>query len=118
MGTERTFRIFSDDLYVSLDLHKKTGFAVNKSCNADCIQQALAKLNASQENAPIPDWTKLIQTESLTIDHAEPMRLQLENFVHCVRTSDKPIVTGSDGAAAVTVAEAIVQALKDHHFSS
>ena len=113
LATQRTFRIFSDDMYISLDLHAKAGFTVDKSLNTDRIRQAL-----SQANDPAPDWTQLVQTNPLVIDDAEPMRLQLENFVHCVRTSEKPIVSGSDGAAAISVAGSIVQAIKAHHFNS
>ena len=114
LGTSRTFRVFSDDLYISLDLHKKTGFVVSKSRNADRVKDALAKLGSAQTPSPPLNWTDLIQTEPLSIEEAEPMRLQLENFVHCVRTSAQPIVTGSDGAAAVATAQAIVQAIKSH----
>ncbi len=110
LGTTRTLKVFSDDLYFSLDLHKKSGFMVSKSRNADKVKDVLAKL----DNAQAPTWTDLIQAEPLSIEDTEPMRLQLENFVHCVRTSDQPIVTGSDGAAAVATAQAIVQAIKSH----
>lgn len=108
LGTTRTLKVFSDDLYFSLDLQKKSGFLVSKSRNADGVKDTLAKL----DNAQAPNWTDLIQAEPLNIQDTEPMRLQLENFVHCVRTSDEPIVSGSDGAAAVAVAQAIVQAIK------
>ena len=101
-------------MYISLDLRKKTGFVVSKSRNADRVKDTLAKLDNAQAPSPPPNWTDLIQTEPLCIEDTEPMRLQLENFVHCVRTSAVPIVTGSDGAAAVATAQAIVQAIKSH----
>ncbi|NIA06064.1 MAG: Gfo/Idh/MocA family oxidoreductase [Actinobacteria bacterium] len=109
LATQRTFRIFSDDLYISLDLHAKAGFVVDKFQNTDRIKQALTKVNG-----PAPDWTQLVQATPLVLDDAEPMRLQLENFTNCVRTGAAPVVSGSDGAAAVSVAEAIVEAIKTH----
>ena len=118
LATQRTFRIFSDDLYISLDLHAKAGFVVDKSQNADRIKQELSKLNSPDSNAPPPDWTQLVRSTPLVIDDAEPMRLQLENFIHCVRTGATPVVTGRDGAAAVSVAQTIVQAIKAHHYQS
>ena len=118
LATQRTFRIFSDDLYISLDLHKKTGFTVSKSRNADRVSQTLAKLSSGQTDSAAPDWTQLVQTQPLVIDQAEPMRLQVEDFVNSVRTAAPPAVTGSDGAAAVAAAEAIVQAIMAHHSSS
>ena len=114
LETTRTFKVFSDDLYVSLDLQKKTGFLLNKTHNAGRVKDALAQLDSPQTSASPLSWTELIQTEPLTIEDTEPMRLQLENFVHCVRTSSQPIVTGSDGAAAVATAQAIVEAIKSH----
>ena len=112
LDTTRTLKVFSDDLYFSLDLHKKNGFMVSKSGNAKRVKDTLAQLENSQAPTPPKNWTDLIQAEPLSIEEAEPMRLQLENFVHCVRTSDEPVVTGSDGAAAVATAQAIVQAIE------
>jgi predicted dehydrogenase len=39
---------------------------------------------------------------------AEPLRLELESFVDCVRQRRKPEVTGADGLAALELALAIV----------
>ncbi len=114
LDTTRTLQVFSDDLYISLDLHKKTGFFLSKSHNADRVKDALAKLDNAQAPNPPLSWTDLIQTEPLRIEDTEPMRLQLEDFVHCVRTSAQPTVTGSAAAAAVATAEAIVRAIKLH----
>ena len=115
LATQRTFQVFSDELYISLDLYKKSGFVVNKSQNAERVRQALAKLSNGRLDGPIPNWTELVQTEPLTIDQTEPMRLQLENFINSVNTGAPPMVSGSDGVAAVAVAEAIVQAIEVHH---
>lgn len=115
LATQRTFRIFFDDLYISLDLHEKTGFVVSKSRNAERIKQALAKVTSGQLDSSAPDWIELVQTEPLVIDQAEPMRLQVEDFVKSVRTGSPPAVTGSEGVAAVAVAEAIARTIKEHH---
>jgi predicted dehydrogenase len=39
---------------------------------------------------------------------AEPLKLELESFVDCVRTRRQPEVTGSDGVKALDLAMAIV----------
>ena len=115
LATQRTFRVFSDELYISLDLYKKSGFVVNKSRNAERVKQTLNKLNNGRLDGPIPNWTELVQSEPLAIDQTEPMRLQLENFINSVRTGAPPMVSVSDGVAAVAVAEAIVRAIKVYH---
>ena len=114
LDTQRTLRIFSDNAYISLDLHKKTGFVVEKSENIAKVKQAIDKFCTGQTPGPAPKWTDLVQSRPIEITEAEPMRLQLENFVHCVRTGDEPIVTGRDGLAAITTAERILQNIKSN----
>ena len=113
LETRRSLKVFTDDLYIDLDLHKKTGFTVSKSRNAAVVKEALDKAENTNNQVAVPKWTDLIQTEPLDIQDREPMRLQLEGFVDCVRNKgQRPVVSGSDGAAAVVVAEQIVEAMK------
>ncbi len=42
----------------------------------------------------------------------EPLKLQLESFLHAVGTGARPVVSGEDGAAAVAVAHQVVQAIE------
>ena len=53
LETTRTFQVFSDDLYFSLDLHKKAGFLVSKSHNTDRVKDVLAKLDDLLDHASI-----------------------------------------------------------------
>jgi len=41
----------------------------------------------------------------------EPLKLQLESFLHAAGTGAKPVVSGEDGAAAVDVAHQVLQAI-------
>jgi predicted dehydrogenase len=41
----------------------------------------------------------------------EPLKLQLESFLDVVRAGKKPVISGEDGAAAVTVAHDVLQAI-------
>ncbi len=114
LDTQRTFRIFSDDTYISLDLHKKTGFVIERAKNIAKVKQAVEKFCNSPAAGAASKWTDLIESKPIEITEAEPMRLQLENFVHCVRTGDQPIVTGRDGLAAITTAEKIIQTIRSN----
>lgn len=52
--------------------------------------------------------------ELLTIDGKaqDQLTCELQDFVHCVRTGQTPRVSGQDGLAAVSAAEAIVKAIR------
>jgi predicted dehydrogenase len=41
----------------------------------------------------------------------EPLKLQLESFLHAVGTGTRPVVSGEDGAAAVNMAHQVLQAI-------
>jgi hypothetical protein len=41
----------------------------------------------------------------------EPLKLQLESFLHAAGTGMRPVVSGEDGAAAVDVAHQVLQAI-------
>ena len=46
----------------------------------------------------------VIQPASVTVEKQEPLRAELEAFLHCVQTHARPIVAGEDGLAAVKLA--------------
>lgn len=50
--------------------------------------------------------------EEIQADNAEPLKLQLESFLHAVRERSCPVVSGEDGAAAVELAHRVVAAMK------
>ena len=114
LETQRSLRLFCDDMYISLDLHRKSGFVIKKSDNTAKIKEALSRVECGEVNSSEVSWSELIHSEPLKITEAEPMRLQLENFVDCVRTGEEPIVTGQDGTAALATAEAILRAIKSN----
>jgi predicted dehydrogenase len=50
--------------------------------------------------------------EEIQADNAEPLKLQLDSFLHAVRERSCPVVSGEDGAAAVELAHRVVAAMK------
>src|SRR5262249_53190260 len=50
----------------------------------------------------------------LTITKDEPLRLELENFFHCIQTREQPQVTGEQAAAALDVACGILAKIEEH----
>ena len=45
--------------------------------------------------------------EKVYVPNREPLVAEIENFLHCVRTGEKPLVSGEDAVAALQVVESI-----------
>jgi len=50
--------------------------------------------------------------EEVSIDKQEPLRVELESFIECVRTGKKPVVSGEEGLEALKVASQILRKLR------
>lgn len=112
LKTERRLRVFSNDAYVSIDYQKKYGIVARRSGNLEAIRDAVARIRAGEiEDLSDLNYQDLVQVEELQIDDAEPIRAEVESFIHAVRTGTRPLVTAEDGLAAVETAERIIAAI-------
>ena len=95
VSTERVrkLRLFQPNQYISLDYQK----------------QEAAVFGVSGE---IPD--KQIDFENLAPRRAEPLRLELESFLDCVRTRRAPRVGADDGTRALEVSLGILAKIEEH----
>jgi len=80
----RKIRIFQHDAYISLNYRKQEGLVYRK---------------VGEE----------IVMEPVPTEKSEPLKLQLESFVDCIRTGSTPEVTAEDGKRVVDVAEEILR---------
>jgi predicted dehydrogenase len=55
-----------------------------------------------------------IQTTEITCDNGDQLTRELEDFVRCVRTGDRPRVSGADGRDAVALATRVLDSLRSH----
>ena len=85
----RKIRIFQKDIYISLDYQNQTGELYRKSGS-----------KITRRNVPI--------------EKGEPLFNELSSFVNCVRTHNKPVVSGEEGYAALKLAVRICQQLQKH----
>jgi predicted dehydrogenase len=83
----RKIRIFQHDSYISLDYRQQEGLIYRKSGNE-------------------------IVTETVPVEKSEPLKLQLESFIDCIRTGAAPLVTVEDGKRAVDVAGRILHEIE------
>jgi predicted dehydrogenase len=112
LKTERKLRVFSHDAYVSIDYQKKYGMIARKTENLSAIRDAVAQIRAGEiEDLSQLNFTELVNVEELQIDDVEPLRAELDAFVHSVTTGEPPEVPAEDGLAAVETATKIVEAI-------
>jgi predicted dehydrogenase len=112
LKTERKLRVFTPDAYVSIDYQKKHGMIARKTENLSAIRDAVAQIRSGEiDDLSQLDFAGLVNVEELAIDDTEPLRAELEAFVHSVRTGSPPEVSAEDGLAAVETATRIVEAI-------
>jgi len=116
LKTERKLRVFCEHAYISLDYQKKSGIAVTLDKNLDILK--LARENNIEDLSQMAglDYGKMVHVEPLQIDDKDPLRTELEAFLECTRTGDRPPVSAEDGANAVRLAEQVVQSISTHNW--
>jgi len=112
LKVERKLRVFSADAYVSIDYQKKHGMVARKTENLSAIRDAVAKIRSGEiDDLSQLDFAELVNIEELQIDDTEPLRAELDAFIHSVTTGEPPEVPAEDGLAAVETATRIVEAI-------
>jgi len=108
----RKMRVFSKEGYASLDFQTAQGMVVKKAPGWDFQQLDVERLDRAQ----MGDLWKfvfdgLLQVENMQLDSGNPLQEVLADFLRCVRTRERPIVSGEDGVAAVAAAEMALAAI-------
>jgi predicted dehydrogenase len=115
LKVERKLRVFSVDAYVSLDYQKKYGMVARKTENLSAIRDAVAKIRSGEiDDLSQLNFAELVHIEELQIDDTEPLRAELDAFIHSARTGEPPEVSAEEGLAAVETATRIVEAIGQH----
>jgi predicted dehydrogenase len=86
----RKIRMFQPNQYISVDYQRQDGAAFTV----------------------LPDGT--IGLDSFAVEKGEPLRLEIESFLECVRTRSIPKVTGRDATKALDVALSILAKIEEH----
>jgi predicted dehydrogenase len=116
--TERKMRVFSEEAYLSVDYAKKVGVVIKKSQNLDLIQMARdLDVDDLAELAGSVDYAKLLRVEELVVDDStEPLRKQAEAFRETVVNGAAPVVSATDGLAAIRVADEITERIRSYRW--
>lgn len=95
---ERKIRIFQPQKYLSLDYGAQTLHVV--------------ELQYPERRHDFPEQRPVIHPYQVEINKQEPLKAELQAFVHCVHADSMPVVSGADGRNALDVAFRILQAMK------
>lgn len=87
----RRLRLFQADSYLSIDFQSRQGMICRRMGGAG--------------------QRPTVEVEQVQGGEEEPLKLQLESFLHSVSTGTKPVVSGADGVAALDVAQLVLQAI-------
>jgi predicted dehydrogenase len=123
----RKIRLFQPRQYISIDFARQEIISINVD-PATATPAALAAAAGQSLHEPPASWSGIRNAPSTTIPHpsagliidkpdlqkAEPLRLELEDFLHCVRDRSSPRVTGEAGVAALALALEINQQIASH----
>ena len=104
----RKIRVFSgpdNTCYISLDYLAQEGFIYRIARDGEEESSLLKKLLASRDSTIVSEFGgKRIVREPVPIVRDEPLKLELEHFVKCVREKQTPRVSGESAKAALDLA--------------
>ena len=120
----RKIRVFSgpdNPCYISLDYRAQEGFIYrlageNMPESSKLKKVLVAKLGIGKDSAIVSEFAgKKIVREPVPIAKEEPLKLELQHFVECVREKQTPMVSGESAKRALDLAFEItrqIQAIK------
>jgi predicted dehydrogenase len=104
----RKIRVFSGGempSYISLDYRAQEGFIYRIARDGEEESSLLKKLLASRDSTIVSQFAgKKIVREPVPIEKDEPLKLELQHFVECVRDKQTPMVSGESAKQALDLA--------------
>jgi len=95
----RKIRIFESNAYLSTDYS---------------AQEVMVYRKKPGPLPPDANPMEYITVDPLPVTKDEPLKLELQSFVDCVRQGRRPVVTGEDGVKALKLAQDIVDFIRKH----
>ena len=118
LKTERKVRVFSRQVYVSLDYFKKSGIVIKADPNTNVVKWIKQQQESGDFDMTTVNWPDLLHIEELNIDDKEPIRLEQENFLRAVMDRKfMPEVSAEEGLAALKCAEKILDSVKKNRWN-
>ena len=118
----RKIRVFSgpdNPCYISLDYRAQEGFiyriARDDQPESSLLKKVLAaKLGVGKDSAIVSEFAgKKIVREPVPIAKDEPLKLELQHFIECVREKQTPMVSGESAKLALDLAFEITRQIQN-----
>lgn len=118
----RKIRVFSgpkNPCYISLDYREQEGFIYRVARDDERASSLLkkvlvAKLGLGKDSAIVSEFAgKKIVREPVPIAKDEPLKLELQHFVECVREKQTPMVSGESAKLALDLAFEITRQIQN-----
>src|SRR5262249_21652555 len=91
--------------YISLDYRAQEGFIYRIARDGEEESSLLKKLLHAKDSTIVSEFAgKRIVREPVPIEKDEPLKLELQHFVECVREKQTPMVRGESAKQALDLA--------------
>ncbi len=118
----RKIRVFSSGpmtSYVSLDYRAQEGFIYRIAHDGEEESSLLKKLLHARDSTIVSEFGgKKIVREPVPIEKDEPLKLELQSFIRCIREKQIPIVSGESGKRALDLAMEITRQVQNIRVSA
>lgn len=115
----RKIRVFSGGpmtSYISLDYRAQEGFIYRVAREGEEESSLLKKLLRARDSTIVSEFAgKRIVREPVPIEKQEPLKLELQHFLDCVRTHRTPQVSGESAKRALDLALEITRQIKNEN---
>lgn len=111
MKTERITRITGENAYIKIDYGQKKGNMIRRTANEIQMREMQEAIRNGTDLSTLK-WDQLVNVEILQVDDAEPIVMEIREFIEAVRTGRKPSIDAEAGFANVRTAQRIVEAMK------
>ena len=112
----RKIRVFSGGAltsYISLDYRAQEGFIYRVAREGEEESSLLKKLLRAKDSTIVSEFAgKRIVREPVPINKEEPLKLELEHFIECVRERRSPAVSGESAKKALDLAFEITRQIQ------
>lgn len=108
LKTERVTRITGENAYIKIDYAAKKGTVIRRTANEIQMQEVREQLRRGADLTDLK-WQEVVGLQNLTVDDAEPILKEIQEFLECVRTGRQPEIDAQAGFVNVRTAQRIVE---------
>ncbi len=111
----RKIRVFQENAYLSLDYQNQSGYLLRLAREDEKESSFLGKIaSLAGDSAIVTEFSgKRIVREPVEVEKGEPLKIEIESFLHCAREGAKPKVSGYAAADALDIALDITRRIEE-----